>query len=233
VHGGFALALTAGLAETGDSAAPRALHGTFISPLPPEEAVDVRITDLRRGRSGASVRAEVHAGARRVLDVVSTFDRRREGPRYERFASPPVPSPEECEAFALPVELVPFTSHIEVRPTDDARPLSGGDDPELSAWIRLVDADLRPWQVVTVLLDALPPALYAIATAPAAIPTTMLSVALTDDAHGWDPSEWALVRIRADFAGGGWVVETSSVWNARGVLLGCASQQRKVLSPLH
>jgi hypothetical protein len=36
-------------------------------------------------------------------------------------------------------------------------------------------------QVVTVMVDASPPALCASATAPAAVPTTMLSAALTDE----------------------------------------------------
>lgn len=233
VHGGYALALTAKLAAADAAGAPRALHGTFISPVPADHALDVDLVDLRRGRSSADMRAEVCSGPRRVLDVVATFDRGRTGPDFERFPRPAVPAPDECDEFALPVELIPFASHIEVRPTNDARPLAGGDDPELIAWIRLVGADLEPWQVVTVLLDALPPALYAIATAPAAIPTTMLSVALTDGAHQCDPLDWALVRIRADFAAGGWAVETSTVWNQSGVLLGYASQQRRVLSPLH
>jgi acyl-CoA thioesterase len=233
VHGGYALALTAKLADADAAGAPRALHGTFLLPIPAEEGLDVSLTDLRRGRSSADMRAEVYAGSRRVLEVVSTFDRGRTGPHFERFPCPEVPQPETCEEFALPVELVPFTSHIEVRPTTESRPLAGGHDPELAAWIRLKDGDLEPWQVVTVLLDALPPAFYAIATAPAAIPTTMLSVALADAAHDCDPSDWAFVRIRADFAAGGWVVETSTVWNQSGDLLGYASQQRKVLSALH
>lgn len=157
VHGGYALALAAKLAQTEDASSPRALHGTFISPLLADQALDATVTDLRRGRSSADVRVELHASARRAVDVVATFDRRRAGPDFERFPAPKVLPPDACDDFALPVELVPFTSHIEVRPTNDARPLSGGSDPELTAWIRLVGPDLEPWQVVTVLLDPLPP----------------------------------------------------------------------------
>jgi acyl-CoA thioesterase len=168
-----------------------------------------------------------------VLDVYASFDRPRTGPNFERFPAPVVPRREQCEEFALPVGLVPFTSHIEVRPADDARPMGGGSDPELTAWIRLEEAALEPWQVVTVLLDALPPALYAVATVPAAVPTTMLSIALLDQAQSFDPAGWALARIRTDFAAGGWAVESSAVWNEQGSLLGYASQQRRVLSALH
>lgn len=234
VHGGYAIALAAAAARGADDGLPKAIHGTFVAPVPAQHALDVSLTELRRGRSGADVRVEVFAGNRRALDGLASFDRRRTGPDFERFPAPRVPRPDACdELVLLPVRFVPFTSHIQVRPTNEARPLAGGANPELVAWIRLQGAELEPWQVITVLLDALPPAMYAIATTAAVIPTTMLSVALTDHAHDCDPDDWCLVRIRGDSAASGWVVETSSVWNRRGVLLGCASQQRKILTPLH
>jgi acyl-CoA thioesterase len=188
VHGGYALAVAAKVAEGGRSHPPRALHGTFLAPVPPGQMLDVCLTDLRRGRSSTDVRVEVHAGSLRTLDAVATFDRWRDGPSFERFPFPEVPPPGECEELALlPVGLVSFMSHLQVRPTTDATPLAGGPDPELCAWVRLLGGDLSPWQVVTVLLDALPPGLYATATTLAAIPTSVMTVALTGHAHDLDP----------------------------------------------
>lgn len=234
VHGGYALAVVAALARGTNEGLPRAVHGTFLAPVPPQQALDVSVTQLRQGRSSAAVRAEVVADHGRLLVATSTFDHQRMGPDFERFPFPLVPPPEACEEVALlPVDVAPFTSHTDVRPASDTRAMAGGSDPELMAWVRLADAQLEPWQVVTVLLDALPPALYATATTAAFIPTSTISVALSDRAYDWDPSEWSLVRIRTDTAIAGWAVETSSVWNQQGTLLGCASQQRQILSPLH
>lgn len=233
IHGGYALALAAQLAQTEQTPCLRALQGVFLAPIPAGTALRAQVSDLRMGRSGSDVHIQVSANGVTALQAVATFDRLRTGVSIERAPAPSVARPEDCPVFALPVEVVPFNSHIEVRPASDALPLGGGPDPELVAWIRLVDADLEPWQVITVLLDALPPALFAIATVPAAIPTTTLSITLTDAAHRCNSEDWALVRICTDIAVEGWAVESSTVWDRHGVLLGHASQQRKVLSALH
>lgn len=233
IHGGYGLAIATATGLRRGSEGPRAIRGSFLAPMPVGEDTTAHVSDLRIGSSTAETRIEVRGRAGLVLDILATFDKPRPGIEYERWPAMQVSAPEDCPQFNLPVDLIPFASHIEVRPTNDRRPLAGGSDPELSAWVRIVDADLQPWQAVTTLLDALPPALYAVATTFADIPSTMMAVSLTQAAQECCASDWFLVQIRADVAAEGWAVETSNVWSRHGALLGHASQQRRVLSALH
>jgi hypothetical protein len=74
--------------------------------------------------------------------------------------------------------MVPFAQHVEIRRIGPG-PFEGGDRAELLAWVRWVDRD-APVDAVSlvILVDALAPALYAVATNPVPIPTVDLTVTL-------------------------------------------------------
>jgi acyl-CoA thioesterase len=126
----------------------------------------------------------------------------------------------------LPAELVPFSQHLHVRPATAALPLGGGDDPELVAWVRLVEDVPLDAAALTLLVDAMPPALYGATSTPVAVPTVELSVSFPESpmAHGW-----VLIRIATRTASGGWCVDDSEVWDLEGRLLAQARQTRRVL----
>jgi len=94
VHGGYALARAdAACAEPGDAIVPRALHGTFISPLPAEQALDIRVSDLRHGRSPGRLRPPESASGRTMhpnftIDWTIPPTAPGWGGRMERFMGP-------------------------------------------------------------------------------------------------------------------------------------------------
>lgn len=84
----------------------------------------------------------------------------------------PAPAPLDRPRFDLPPEFVPFVQHLKIRPIYDARPLAGGTEPRYDVWIRLIDrGGLTPAEQAVILLDALPPGLFAVRTTPVLIPT--------------------------------------------------------------
>lgn len=68
------------------------------------------------------------------------------------------------------MEVVPFVQHLDIRMAGDARPLGGGTEPVLTAWLRLKEPAFSPAETALVLLDSMPPALYAATTEPVVAP---------------------------------------------------------------
>jgi len=127
----------------------------------------------------------------------------------------------------LPVELAPFLQHLEYRPATDTPLLGGRSQAEFVGWLRLRGDSPLDASALTVLVDALPPALYAALTAPASVPTVAMSVQYAEPA----PGGWVLGRITTRSAGGGWCVDDSDLWAPGGQLLASARQTRRVLEP--
>lgn len=221
-HGGLVagLCLRAAVPLLGDRA-PRAVTALFLEPAP-EGPLALTATRLREG--GASAVVAVTAGSAAVATVVG--GRARGTSAVSRVPAPVVPPPEQCPDLALPVEFVPFSQHFAFRPATAARPLAGGDEPELVAWVRLVDDAPLDAAALVVLTDVLPPALYGATAVPVPVPTVELQVSLTGAPVA---SGWVLLRISTRSAAGGWCVDDSEVWDREGRLLAQARQTRRVL----
>ena len=234
VHGGLLAALAIGEAVDLAPTQPiRAVHALFLAPL---RAAAARIESdvLRRGRSTTIVTADVAdaRSGREAMHLQALLGTAGEGPEHDGSQAPDVPAVGECEPFELPVELVPFARHLEIRPANAARPLAGGDQAELVAWIRLrTPGGLSGTQALTILTDALPPAVYAVVRRPVPIPSADLSIHFGPNADRADAGEWHLVRTAAESAGAGWTVDDSRVWDRHGRLLASARQSRRVLDP--
>lgn len=181
---------------------------------------------------GPSVSGRPSATARPSVTATAVF-----GPSIEAApVRPPRPPsgigrPADWDSFEVPREFVPFAAHTEIRPVGTALPFLGGPEPELVAWIRLVEDD-RPPDVLRflVLVDALAPSYAAILTDVAPIPTVELSARPGD---GLDRAEspWVLVSARTTSAsGGGWLDEQIDVWGVDGDHLGSSRQLRMVRS---
>lgn len=85
---------------------------------------------------------------------------------------------------------MPIAEHTEIRALGPSRPLAGGPEPRLHAWVRM-RGGLPPLVQLGVLLDALPPSLFAVRTVPAAMPT----VELTAHLAGEPPETGTWVRV--------------------------------------
>ncbi|MGW2947905.1 thioesterase family protein [Streptomyces sp. NPDC001226] len=148
------------------------------------------------------------------------------GPALADPLAPPAPAPEACSSLTLPSDLAAFAAHLEIRPASGARPLGGGPLAELLAWLGFTDGRPLDAGTLVVLADALPPGLFAVWTVPRPVPTAELTVHFTDALDAAPVEDRVLVRIRTEYAGGGWAVEDSALWSTTGRLLALARQAR-------
>jgi acyl-CoA thioesterase len=229
-HGGLVagLALQHARSLVGDRA-PRSLDAHFLAPASPGD-VRLRGRLVREGGASAVAAVEV-SGPGGVVATATLVAGRARGPApaWDGPAAPPVPPPDACPEWPGAVDLVPFSQHFRFHPADGRTPGGGHPTPELVAWVRPVAPVPLDAAALVVLLDVLPPALYATATAPVPVPTVELTATLTGQPCD-DP--WVLCRIATRHAGEGWCVDDSEVWSADGRLLAEARQTRRVLGEL-
>ena len=228
VHGGLLLALVAGQLSAEAGGRPlRYVTGQFLRPS--AGALRLITDEATPGRSLVRARGRVAADGRDTLTATAVFGggEASSGPS-EHPAMPTVAAPDRCEPFAIPVEFVPFTQHLEIRPADDHRPFAGGDDATLTAWIRFVEDDDAPdaLRLVT-LLDALAPSYAAVLTDLLPIPTIELSVRLSSGL-AQASSPWVLVRASTLHVDGDWLDERIDAWSPDGRHLATATQVRLV-----
>jgi hypothetical protein len=118
---------------------------------------------------------------------------------------------------------------MEIRPVGPNRPYTGGAEPELTAWIRLLEDDEPPdVHRLILLMDGLAPSYAAVLTELVPLPTVEFTVG---PAAGLKraASPWVLLRARTHQAGAdGWVDEGIDAWGPDGDHLGSARQVRLV-----
>jgi hypothetical protein len=211
---------------------PRALTAQFLTVLA-EGRVPVTADLVREGGSSATVSAALLApdGRPAVTAVVTSGRSRSAGRAYAAVPPPDVPGWQDCRPVALPVEVVPFAANVEVRAAR-GMPMSGGPAAELVAWIRLREPTPLDAAALTVLCDAMPPALYGATTVPVPVPTVELAVAYASGLDSHPVTGWVLTRIATRTAGDGWCVDDSEVWAPDGRLLVQSRQTRRVLGEL-
>jgi acyl-CoA thioesterase len=228
VHGGLAVAVLL-RAMAADTALPRLrfVTGHFHRSLRGPFEIDV--ATLRSGRTVTAMTASAVVEGTIHVHVAATFADTATHLADVSPAMPAAPPPEECEPFALPVEMVPFSRHTEIRPVGTSRPFAGVDEPELTAWLRLVDDDLPPDdERLVVLLDSLAPSYSAVLTTPVLIPTLEFAVRpAAGIAQAASP--WLLVRARTHAATAGWIDEHLDAWSPDGQHLGSATQVRLLI----
>jgi acyl-CoA thioesterase len=226
-HGGLlaAIALSAAGEVVAADRVPQVLSVQFLAGAG-DQPLQLAAQVLRSGGSSDVVRVDVATDGEPVLTATATLARPRPGgTRYDAVPAPAVPSPDDCPVVP-PVDLVPFTRHLEIRRIGQG-PVEGGAVAQLLAWVRWAGEDRRVDALaLVVLVDALAPALYGIATQPVPVPTVDLTVTLQP---GTPVAGWTLVRISTRTAVDGWCVDDSDVWAHDGRLLAQARQTRRVL----
>ncbi|MBP0450809.1 MULTISPECIES: thioesterase family protein [unclassified Kitasatospora] len=219
----------AGEQLTGDLA-PRAVHSSFLAPVS-DRPLLVRSEVVRQSRTSAVVRSTLVQHERPVALATALFGTAGDKPTLQAPAAPVVPAPEDCPDAGFPARMFPYTGHFETRMAGEERPFGGGTNPEMTAWIRLREPDLTPAGAALVLLDAMPPAVYAATSELVSVPTAEYSVHFADGLSFAGSGDWALVRVNTDQASDSWAVESSSMWSADGTLLAVGRQTRQILRP--
>lgn len=202
-------------------ATPRAVTAHLLRPVAPGVPVHLSAAPDRTGRTG-SVRTTLTQGGRTaaVAQVLTAATPHGAGPRVE------VGEPADGVPFALPRELVPVADHLEIRALGRSRPLAGGDEPRLTAWVRVHGAP-TPLTALGVLADALPPSLFAVWTAPRPLPTVELTAHLAGPVP--EPGAWVRIDQRTSWADEDYCVDDAELHAADGTLLARARQTRRMV----
>lgn len=229
LHGGLALALmTSAMQEQAPGTRLQSVTGRFHRAISDEFQIEV--SPVRSGRvlTTLAARAVTDKGLHVDASAIFCAPRRPVGPPVAPQA-PVAPPPEECDVFTIPPEFVPISAHMQIRPVGPNRPYAGGTDPELTAWVRLLEDDDPPDDRRFILMmDALAPSYAAILSKLQLIPTVELTVRPSGELTA-APSPWILLRARTRTASaGGWVDEEIHAWGRNGEYLGSALQLRLV-----
>ena len=220
IHGGYVIStmLHAATSASGRPASTVAAH--FHAPVLAGPArVSVNLEASGRSATSASVtlsQEALRASAKVLLAEGSAS--------VVYMPTPEVPGPEGLAPLAMPLAMVPFASHIEIRPVGPG-PCSGAEEPELTAWVRLRVPQRYDAAVGAILLDAIAPSLYAIMDAPVPIPTIELSAHFVPDAPG---TAWTLLSERTVWATERLCVDEAHLWSSEGALLAQARQLRRI-----
>jgi acyl-CoA thioesterase len=229
-HGGYVagVLLDAMVAELDDTElAVQSLQAHFLRPVG-TEPLKVRPTVEHRGRTSALTSAHADQDRRPAVVATAVHGRNGIGPDWAGAGAPEAPAPEDCRPLPLPLELVPFAQHVEIRPAVGDLPLSGGVAPVLTAWLRFADRRLVDAAAAVALLDTLPPALFATLTARVPMPTIEFAAHFGPRLRTEPIDDWVLARIVTEHAGRGWSVDDAALYHRSGTLLATGRQTRKV-----
>lgn len=229
VHGGLAAAMLVRHARrhAGDLGV-RSVHGSLLRPVG-DGGLHLATEVMRRSAGSVLARSVLREGGAASV-LATTLLAGRTAPVHQPCPPPAVPPVQDCRDAGFDPGPVPFIQHLEVRMAGDVRPFDGGTDPVLRAWIRLREPQFDAAETAVVLLDSMPPALYALTTAPVPIPTAEFSVHLTDGLDGIGGGDgWSLIEVRTEQASDTWSVDSSSLWDSTGTLLAVGRQTRRIL----
>ncbi|MGK5730988.1 thioesterase family protein [Streptomyces sp. URMC 124] len=232
-HGGLTLALLASAmqdaaAEVAPGLRLQSATARFLRPIGDDFRLETSL--LRAGRTLTTLggRAVTEKGVH--VEASAVFGNPQPA-AWQPFAPevPDAPPPQECDVFVIPPEFVAISTYLEIRPVGPSRPYAGGAEPELIAWIRILEDERPPDPLRFVfLMDSLAPSYAAVLSTLALVPTVELTV--RPGAHlAQASSPWILLRARTRSATAeGWVDEEIDAWGRDGTHLGSAQQLRIV-----
>ena len=203
-----------------------AVHASFLRPV--TEGGYVATSELvHSGGSCSFVTTKFAHDQAELVRVTSLFGQSRPGRGYLGVTRPAVPKPEECRDTPIPVEALPFGQHLDLRSASIDQ-FGTSTKAELWGWLRPRHEFEDAQSLALVMLDALPPALWAI-TEPFPIPTAELSATFTEHVGDIDRDDWTLVNIATEFSSAAWTVDISRLWTRGGQLLALAQQTRRLM----
>jgi hypothetical protein len=228
-HGGLTVALLAAAMRraAGGDVPLRSVNAQLLRPV--REPLRLTADVVRRGRSVVVTRGTATQGGEVALTGSAVFGHAGHGPAAPAPPMPPSPPIAELDEFAVPLDVLPFAGHLEVHPVGPNRPFAGGDEAELTAWLRLDDDRPIDELRMILLMDGLAPSLGATMSAMTVVPTVELGLHLAPAVRS-ATSPWVLVRSRTRLAADdGWNSERLDAWGPNGAYYGTATQLRLTL----
>jgi acyl-CoA thioesterase len=218
--------------------APRSLTVHF-GRVPKEEPFEIVTHVERQGRSVSTLTARMQQDDKLVAVGLSTFSTQQTGPEFADLSMPEVPSPEESDVLN-DREDFPFGHHFDWRPALGPRLPDGPvaametesettDRAELAVWMRLREPQIADAIVVTQLMDAFAPAVFAKLGAGgggAGVPTIEMTTYFRETLplEGAKPDDWYLGVFKTDTARGGYIEEDGWLWSRAGRLVAQSRQ---------
>lgn len=223
LHGGLLAGVLLHATAAELDAVPAAITAHFYAPVPPGR-IDVDVEQLRGGRTAGALASLGNGAVTGLVRLVRELD----PAGWSSRAAVPDDDPASRDPLEIPVELVPFSQYLDIRPINAARPFGGGADPTFEVWIRLrPDVVLPPTVRAAVLLDALPPGLFAMWTAPVPVPTAEFTAHLAPAAHDPD-GEWFHLRQHTTWASASLCVDDTELRTVTGELAAQGRQLRRI-----
>jgi len=221
--------------EVGDPArTPRSLTVHFTE-RPSEGRVTLHAVVERAGRKMTTVSGRLVQGERTVAVAVAAFSADRHGYELADAVMPDVPAPEDCPVREHPPGAAPpMMERLDMRWALGPPPFAGSRAAaaDAGAWIRAAEPRRADAAFLTLLSDAVTPAIFSVA-GPAdgvvAVPTVDLTVHFRN--HVPDtaaPDDFYLASFTSRTAAGGFVEEDGQIWTRDGLLL-AQSRQLAVL----
>jgi acyl-CoA thioesterase len=228
MHGGVVVGALARAAAEVTGRVPGAVTAHLHHIVAPGTA-GITVAEASAGRTVSSVSARLHQGETRatasVLLALPGNDDTTFWQSGRRDLSG-LPAPDDIGRLGAFDEVTPMARHLDIRPLGLSRPFGGGDQPVLTAWVRLRPAaDYQP-AVPAVLLDALAPSLYAVLAMPVMVPTVEFTVHYSPV----QPSgEWFFIEQRTTWSTGSFCVDEAELRTPDGTLVAQSRQLRRIL----
>jgi len=237
LYGGTAIAVSIVASELVSERAPLWMTTQFVSTAPADAEIDVFAEVLAPGRRTNQVRVTATDAAGEVMfaSLGATGHHRTDGLRGTFEHAPVVSSPDDSEPSDGPftamlrnagiVDVPPlpadvgFASVVEFREPEVLEHPDPGPG-RMCMWVRRRDSVMLTPATVAFIADMVP---LSVAHG-AGVVAGGISLDNTIRFAASEPSEWALIDLRAHFAAGAYGHGVAHVWSEHGHLLGTASQ---------
>ncbi len=198
---------------------------------PEGEDVEIETTVERAGRSLSTMTARMLQGDRLIAIGMAALSKPRQGLEMHDARMPEVIPLERAEPLPLrPGGMkLPFHEQVDMRWAIPEHPWSGSRQGRSAAWIRLSEPQATDAVVVATLADALPPAIFSVATEPGSlghIPTIDLSVHFRapEATRALVPGTHVLASFQTRVVADGFLEEDGEIWAPDGTLLAQSRQ---------
>ena len=189
---------------------------------PREGAAEVHVEADRHGRSVSFMRARLVQDDRVMATAAAIFADERDGMEIDQLDRPGVTAPEETAELPDAPDGPPFGRQFHYLPAIGTPTFGGGDEALTGGWLRLRNERALDAALIVALTDSWFPAVFAMRTDTAPVPTLELTVHL----RGQLPREgdWALGRYRTRLARQGFMEEDAEIFSRDGELLAQSRQ---------
>lgn len=233
LYGGKVVAMLADLltaTDVGDRLALASVWAEFTGAVVPgvtETGVEV----LHQGRSTALVRATLRQDGRAKASAVAKFVAAGEGDKLPPRTLPPAPEVDDVVDYDAPWGRLHYDPKLQLKVIDQET-----RDGVLTtrAWLRVRPGhgdDLGVGGVEAVLLDLLPPGLFALEDHPAFVPTVDFAMHL-NPSHRAEVGRWYWGEMRTEWSDGEFCCDTGEIRTPEGAFVARGTQNRRVVDAL-